>query len=207
MKKLTIIQSVLLFLFGLICLFTIETCYHDYIYSEQKVVLRLSDEFEEKSQEYMAFFDYAQKLKKSINWDSLEIRLKEVKYETEQEIHINFNLYPDEGGGIGYDGLRGVIVSLPDMKIPIEKDIIFESIKNDIGLSISKLDTLRNHLDNIKEGDIYLFKDGSVIIKKFIGPEIFDMEEYQIVRTGERMFLYGNYRNMLRGNIFIGKKN
>lgn len=207
MKKLNIVQSILLFLIGLICLFSIETCYHDYIYSEQKVVLRLSEELDEKSQEYMAFFDYAQNLCKCINWDSIETRLKEVKYETEQEMHVNFNLYPNEGGRIAYDGLRGAIISLPDMKIPIKKDIIFESIENDIGLSISQLDSFRNHLGYINERDIYLFKDGSVIIKKFIGPEIFDLEEYQIVQTGERMFLQGNYRNMLRGNIFIGKKN
>ena len=123
MNKLNIVQSILLFLFGIICLFTIENCYHDYIYSEQKIVQRLSDEFEEKYQEYIAFFDYTQSLRNSIKWDSLELRLKEVKYKTDQEIHLNFNLYP-EGGGFSYDGLRGSIVSLPDMKIPIKEDII-----------------------------------------------------------------------------------
>jgi len=207
MNKLNIVQSILLFLLGIICLFTIETCYHDYIYSEQKVILRLSDEFEEKSQEYISFFDYTQNLRNSIKWDSLELRLKEVKYKTDQEIHLNFNSYPEEEGGFSYDGGRGVIVSLPDINIPIEEDIISESIEKNIGLTISQLNKLRNHLASLNEGEFCLYKDGSVIVKKSIGPELFDMEEYQIVRIGERMFLYGNYRNMLYGNIFIGKKN
>ncbi len=194
----------ILFFSGVIFFFVAYYCYEEFIYSEGQVLLQLSDEYYANFQNYDAFFDYSQTLKNSVEWDSLELKLKDFGPFTWQETHVNFVLRRGGGGGLSYSGGIGCTVSLSDTLNITREDILTEKIE--IGLSVSQLDSLSRLLSRVNKSQFALYKDGSVVISKYIGPAVFEMEEYQILRVGERMFLYGNYLNMIENNVYIGKK-
>lgn len=96
-------RAVMLSFAGIICLFVSQFCYEEFIYSEGVVLSRLSDEYHADFQNYDAFFDYSQSLKNSIEWDSLELTLKDFGPFTWQETHVNFIL-GHVSGGLSYSG-------------------------------------------------------------------------------------------------------
>lgn len=60
--------------------------------------------------------------------------------------YLNFSLDPEKEGSIICNGLRGCLVSLPDMETLAEENMTSESIKKDIRLNTLRINKLRNQL-------------------------------------------------------------
>lgn len=175
-------------------------------YSEHLRLMNIGDKVEEESVNYINFFNHVSSLKNSVTWNLVDDKLNEVDYSEGMSSSIQFSLYSNE---IGYvvSGISGMSISLSDSLASIKNRIIFKYIEDETGLNDIHLDSIRIMLEKIDEDCFRLYKDGTVAISRKVGSDLFDMDEYEIVYVGNRVFLYGNYRNLLLGNIYVGKKN
>ncbi|MFT5723125.1 MAG: hypothetical protein ACI9JN_000232 [Bacteroidia bacterium] len=165
-------------------------------FSEEDVLMSLSDSFDFKAELYFELFTVCEGLVNSFDWDTIE--------HYSYKVGVPDTLNPKVN--IQYNSRRSI-------GLTISSDIVFftgDSINQDeqickmLGLKHQQVIELNQALQQANHNYISIYRDGTISVEYHVGPTVLNSAVYELVKPGPNMHIYGNYLPV--GEIMIGKK-